>query len=740
MSARGVTLCSHCLLPAGRRATHHMLDGEEHSFCCYGCRIAFEVKHGRGEESEAAWLLVRLGVGTFLSMNIMFLSLLVYTGTFSGSDAYMLPWIHALLWLFATPAVLILGGPFLSETWSHALEGRLTSSALIVTGVAAAYLYSAFAVLEDSTHVYFDTASMVLVLFTLGRYLEAAGRAKAARDLEPLLAAENGIATIVAGGIETRRPVREVMAGMLVRVRPGERIPVDGMVAEGESSVDEAMITGEGRPVPKTVGTPVIAGSINFDGPLLIQSSGAGSATRWAGICRSVRDALSHQSQTQRIADRVVALSVPLVLILSGLTVAYWAQSQPFDRALLVGLAVLVVACPCAVGIAAPLATTLGIGRLVRRGCLVRDPGVMEQLAVLQCIAFDKTGTLTTGRPRVVSIDTDRALPDEVLSRASGLEQHSEHALATAIAAAAAAHGIWPVEAQAVRAVPGRGIKGVVGGEPVAAGNGVLMHDLGWPLSRELRERASISEATGRSLVHVGWNGRVRGVLSLDDTPRPEARATIEELRSRGLQVVLLTGDTAEPARRIAAAVGINENEAGLSPEAKREAVSRLRRGRGPVAMVGDGLNDGPVLADADVGIAVGSATDLARETSALVLPDDGLWMLPWVIDVARAVRRTILTNLLWAFGYNLLAVTAAALGLLQPILAAAVMAGSSILVVMNSLRLERVPDPDPSWLSARGIPAGDEVPGQTYSAPGMAQAHSQPNTSAVKAEYQPTA
>jgi Cu2+-exporting ATPase len=261
------------------------------------------------------------------------------------------------------------------------------------------------------------------------------------------------------------------------------------------------------------------------------------------------------------------------------------------------------------------------------------------------------------------------------------------------------------------------------------------MHDLGWPLSPALREHARISEATGYSLVQVGWNGRVRGVLSLDDTPRPEARATVEELRSRGLQIVLLTGDLAEPARRIAAAVGINENEAGLSPEAKQEAVLRLRRSRGPVAMVGDGLNDGPVLADADVGIAVGSATDLARETSALVLPEDGLWMLPWVIDVARAVRRTILTNLLWAFGYNLVAVTAAALGLLQPILAAAVMAGSSILVVMNSLRLERVPDPDPSWLSARGIPAGDEVPCQAYSAPG-----SQPNTSAVKAEYQPTA
>jgi heavy metal translocating P-type ATPase len=730
MSTQGVILCSHCLLPAGGRAVLHRLDGVEHAFCCYGCRIAFQVKHGKGEESEAAWLLVRLGVGVFLSMNIMLISLLVYSGTFSGPDAYMLPWIHALLWLFATPAVLILGGPFLSETWHHALEGRLTSSALIVIGVAAAYLYSAFAVLEGSTHVYFDTASMVLMLFTLGRYLEATSRAKAASDLEPLLAAENEIATIVAGGVETRRPVREILAGMLVRVRPGERISVDGVIVEGESVVDEAMITGESRPIPKAAGIQVIAGSINFDGALLIRCSGAGSDTRWARLCRSVRDALSHRSPTQRIADRIVALSVPLVLALSALTIAYWAQSQPFDRALLIGLAVLVVACPCAVGLAAPLATTLGIGRLARCGCVVRDPGILEALAMLRCVAFDKTGTLTVGRPHVVGIFTDKARPEEVLSRASGLERYSEHALARAVIVTAAALGVPPNETLAIRAVPGRGIRGTVGGEPVAAGNEALMHDLGWPLSPELRQRACLSEASGHSLIHVGWSGRVRGVLALDDRPHPEARATVEGLRNRGLHVVLLSGDLAEPTRRIAATVGIDDLKAGLSPEAKQEALSRLRHNRGKVAMVGDGLNDGPVLADADVGIAVSSATDLARETSALVLPEGGLWMLPWIVDMARAVRRTILTNLLWAFGYNLVALTAAALGLLQPILAAAVMAGSSVLVVMNSLRLERVPDPDPSYLSLPGIPVDDQESDHT----------DQPNTSAVKAEYQPTA
>ncbi len=724
MSAHETSLCSHCLLPAGRRPVRQRLNGEEHIFCCYGCRIAFEVKHGRGEESEAAWLLVRIGVGAFLSMNIMLLSLLVYTGTFVGPDAYVLPWVHALMWLFATPAMVILGGPFLGEALRGAMEGRLTSSALIVIGVAAAYLYSAFAVLEGSTHVYFDTASMVLMLFTLGRYLEAESRAKAARDLEPLLAAENANATIVADGVETQRPVRDVARDMLVRVRPGELIPVDGVVAEGEANVDEAMITGESRPVAKAPGMPVIAGSINFDGALLVRCCCTGADTRWGNICQSVRDALSHRSSTQRIADRIVSISVPLVLALSGLTIAYWVQSEPFDRALLIGLAVLVVACPCAVGLAAPLATTLGIGRLARRGCLLREPELLETLATLRCVAFDKTGTLTTGSPHVTAIYTDRAGLDEVLSYSSGLERHSVHALAKAVTVAAVERGVRPLEAQAVRAIPGRGIRGMVDGVPAAVGSAALMCDLGWPLSLKLREHARGSEADGRSLVHVGWDGRVRGVLALEDVPRPEARTAVEALQSRGLYAILLTGDGTGSARDIATAVGIDEIEAGLSPEAKREALSRIRGSRGPVAMVGDGLNDGPVLADADVGVAVGSATDLAREAAALTLPENGFWMLPWVIDVARAVRRTILTNLLWAFGYNLVALTAAAIGLLQPILAAAVMAGSSLLVVMNSLRLARVPDPQPAELAARRSFHQDTPP----------------NTSAVKAEYQPTA
>lgn len=609
---------------------------------------------------------------------------------------------------------MILGEPFVRDSWAHLRQGRLTASALIVLGAGSAYSYSALSVLRGEANVYFDTATMVLMLFTLGRYLEAAGRARAVRDLTPLLAAESEFATMVEGTREHRRPVREVQAGTLVRVKPGERIPVDGTIVEGRSHINEAVITGESRQLAKGVGAPVLAGSINLDGPLLVRSIGAGNESRWAQICRSVRDALQWRSPTQRIADRVVGGFVPVVLALAGLALVYWAQLLPLDRAMLAGLSVLVVACPCAVGLAAPLALSLGIGQLARHGCVVRSPGALEALARTRLIAFDKTGTLTLGRPHLVDIAREAVGADEALARLAGLERHSEHGLARAIAVAATAAGLDPIVTNSVRVVPGRGLHGLAGGHRVAAGSAALMRDLDWALPPGLAERASSMETSGHAVVFIGWSehgrgGRVCAVLSFDDTPLPEAREIIKALRRLGLRTTLLTGDLAGAAQRVAAAVGVDDWEAGLLPDAKRGALDRHRRRHGPVAMVGDGLNDGPGLAGADVGIAVGSATDLARETADLVLPADGLWMLPWVISMARAVRATILANLAWAFGYNLVALSLAGLGLLQPILAAGIMAGSSLLVVLNSLRLERLPAPRRSGVPTTATSARPE-------------------------------
>ena len=673
MTASDESLCRHCLLPVGRRALQQTVNGETCAFCCYGCSIAFQVKNGKTEEWEAAWLLIRLGVGGFLSMNIMLFSLLIYGGVFTGADARLLPFIDILLLVLAIPAVVILGGPFLRETLVEGARGRLTASALIVLGVGAAYIYSTLAVIEGNAQVYFDTATMVLMLFTLGRYLEAAGRARAARDLEPLLAAERENVVVVENGTEIRRPVREVVAGTLVRVRPGERIAVDGVIIEGSSHADEAVITGESRPVEKGVGSAVIAGSINMEGLLLIRSSGSGTATRWAQICRSVRDALMRRSPIQRLADRAVGAAVPGVLLYGGLTVTYWAQWLPLDRAMLMGVAVLVVACPCAVGLAAPLATSIGIGRLARHGCLIRDAGALEALACVRLLAFDKTGTLTLGKARVVAIETTGVATADVLALAAGLERHSEHGLGHAVVSEAADRGVEFVPAHDVRAVPGRGIVGHVDGGTVPAGNLALMRDLRFPVASGLAERGRRAEASGHSVIYVGWGDQTHAVISLDDAPVPEARVTIGALRARGLRMVVLTGDLAAAAHRVAAGLGIVDVRAGLTPEDKRMALDWHRKSRDVVAMVGDGLNDGLVLVEADVGIAVGTATDLARETASVVLPVGGLWLLPWIIDVARAVGTTVRTNLLWAFGYNLVALTLAASGMLQPIIAAAV-------------------------------------------------------------------
>ncbi len=713
-------LCSHCLLPTDGTATRRMVHGESHHFCCYGCCLAFQVRHGIGEESEATWLLIRIGVGGFFAMNVMLLSLLLYSGTFEVADQEVQPWIHLLLWLLATPVLVVLGGPFIYDAWLHGRRGRLTSSTLIALGTSAAYGYSVVSLLRGDDQLYFDTATMLLLLFTVGRYLEAVGRARAVRSLAPLLEAEGQWATVLEGGRELRRRAREIAAGTLVRVRPGERVAVDGLVRQGEAHVDEAVITGESRYLDKAPGARVVAGSIVLDGPLLVRADTAGTDTRWARVCRLVRAALAQRSPMHRLADRAASMLVPFVLVLAAATVLFWSDALPLEQALLIGLAVLVVACPCGLGLAAPMADSLGIGRLARHGCLVRGGAVVEALSRVRVVAFDKTGTLTQGRPRLAALETDDVDPSEALALAAGLELQSEHSLARGVIDAAQARGLRPQAAQAVTVVPGRGLRGTVAGREVAAGSARWMAEFGWPVPADLAARAGQLDGAGHSLVHLAWGGRVRAVLAFDDTVRADARDVIDELRRARLSVVLLTGDRPAVAERVAAELGIGQWHAELAPEAKLAALEDLRRNRGPVAMVGDGVNDGPVLAAADVGLAVGSATDLARETADLVLPAEGLHILPWILVVARAVRRTMLASLLWVLAYNAAALSLAALGLLQPVLAAALMAGSSLFVVLNSLRLERLAYPAP------------------VGAPELRAA--QPKMSSVKARYQTSA
>ena len=432
MEAAG-TFCAHCRLPLGLRPMQRTLDGEPRSFCCYGCCIAFQVRTGRNEEFQASRLLIRLGVGGFLSMNVMMISLVIYAGAFDA-DAWLIPWIHLLLWIFATPALIILGEPYLRETVVNARQGRLTSSALVVLGVTAAYAYSVFATIERSQEVYFDTATMVLMLFTLGSYIEAAGRARAARDLEPLLAAESECATVVDGRHRDASPrardrSRHAGPGPAGRARSGRRRGGRGRVLHRRGGDHRA----RAGPSSKCAGAAMIAGSVNLDGPLLIESEGAGTATRWAKICRSVREALSRRSPLQRVADRVVGMSVPFVLVLGGLTTAHLgavAAVRPgaADRPRGAGGRLPLRGRPRRSARDLARHRTAGAQRLPRS-----RPGALEALGRSRLVAFDKTGTLTSGDPRIVGMDLDGAEATKCSSRAAGLERHSEHGLARAI-------------------------------------------------------------------------------------------------------------------------------------------------------------------------------------------------------------------------------------------------------------------------------------------------------------------
>ena len=433
--------CSHCQLPIGRLGQQRELRGETHWFCCYGCCLAYQVQHGDREEPQAAAALIRLGVGGFLAMNVMLFALLSYAGAFTGEDAWLQQPVHWLSWALATPLVVLLGRPFAEGAWQALLRGRLSTDALVCIGVLGAYGYSAAQVLRGSELVYFDTAGMVLLLFTLGRYLEAHARVRASRSLAPMLAAERAEARVLEGGVESLRPVAEVRTGEFVRILPGERIAIDGVVAEGRSHCDEAILTGQAEPQAKAPGALVHAGSLNGNGLLLVRATAPGSHTRWIEISRQVREALASKSMAGETVDRVAAVFIPAVLLLAAATAWFWIARGQAPNAWLAGLAVLVVACPCSLGLAAPLAHTLAIGQAAQRGLLIRGGGVLEKLARLNAVAFDKTGTLTQGSLQAVSLQADGAPQDEVLRLAAALARGSDHPVARAVA------GLLPMNA-----------------------------------------------------------------------------------------------------------------------------------------------------------------------------------------------------------------------------------------------------------------------------------------------------
>ncbi len=686
-------LCAHCGLPAGPWPTQREIEGASLTFCCYGCFLAQQINRGGGEETAAAGLLIRLGVSAFLAMNIMLFSLALYSGGIDGSEPGVRQIFHVVLWALATPVMIILGWPFARETIAELRHRRLSAAALVVLGAGAAYGYSVLSTLNGDEKVYFDTATMVLVLFTVGRFLEATGRARAVRNLTPLLHPLTQEVLVVEEGRDHRRSVSDIVAGSEIRILPGERIPADGIVAGGEGQVNTAWLTGESDPADVGPGSPVLAGTINLDGVLLVRCTGDVMATRWMAICTTIREALARQPRVQGITDACARVFVPLVILVAAATVAVFAVTLPFNEAMLRGLAVLVVACPCALGLAAPLSTAISLDLLAREGCIVRGGDILHTMAGVDVLAFDKTGTLTSGTARVVDISVDGASPEQVLAWSAALERHSHHPFAGGVIERATECNAPVLKTTGVRAIAAAGMVGTVAGDSVSIGRRSWFEEGGWTIPKALHDAADRQEGLHRSVVYVGRGRRVHGALAFDEMIRREARQTVDALNVMGVEPLMLSGDLAGATGLVANAVGIRHWRAALSPEQKSQAIAEQKAKGARVAMVGDGINDGPALAEADIGISVGSGIELARETAHVVLPGGGLEHLPRVLRVARVLRRTVKVNLVWAFSYNGVAMALAAGGLLQPILAASLMAGSSFIVIANSLRISHLSD-----------------------------------------------
>jgi Cu2+-exporting ATPase len=638
---------------------------------------------------ETSDLLLRFGTAAFLSMQVMLFTAGLYAGYFQGIDARYVRLFRGLCFLLSTPVVFYSGAPFLLGALRGARHGALGMDALVFLGAFSAYGYSV-ASLFLGGEVYFDTATMIVTLILLGRYLEAGARSRAADGISRLVRLAPVMARKAvpgAGAIDV--PVASLAPGDIVEIVPGERMPVDGDVVEGNSEADESMLTGESLPLPKNAGDPVVAGSLNGTGRLLVRVARTGGETVLSRVVQAVEEAQARKAPVQRAADRVVRLFVPAILLIAAGTVFLGLHGGSLPRAaLMAGISVLVIACPCALGLATPLAVLVGTTSAQARGILVRGGDVLEQAAGVRCVLFDKTGTLTLGRPRLTHVEGIGIGRGDALRLAASLEASSEHAIGRAIADALPVSRRLPV--RGFRAHPGEGIEGEIDGVRYLLGRPELHKRFGVAVDGEAsRAYAAVSASLGTAVLLSGGS-RPLAVLSTEDAVRPEASGAVSLLRAGGTAVAMVTGDDPGVAARVAGEVGIEDVRARVTPEGKREEVRRARDRFGPVLVVGDGVNDAPALAEADVGVAMGRGTGLAIHSAGATLMTEDLRRIPAFLSLSRATMRVIRQNLFWAFSYNLVAIPLAVSGKLHPIVAAAFMAGSSLVVVGNSLRLRR--------------------------------------------------
>ncbi len=657
-------------------------------------------------EREVRELRTRLVVGAVLSVIV-----------FLGSMQHWFPFLHGLprqivlyaMFVLTAPVVFWVGDRFIIGAVKAARQKTTDMNTLVAVGALSAYAYSAaatffpafFSQAGIAPHVYYDGAAFIVTLIILGRLLEAKAKGRTSLAIRKLLDLTPKTARVMREGVETELPIEGVLKEDLVIVRPGERIPTDGTVVSGASNVDESMLTGESMPVPKETGTQVFAATINLNGALVFRATRVGTETALAQIVRMVSDAQGSKAPIQRIADRVASVFVPAVFAIGAVTFVVWYFFVPepsFSRALLNFVSVLVIACPCALGLATPTAVMVGTGLGADNGILIRDAESLENAYKLTTVVFDKTGTLTKGEPQVTDVVPVPGVSErELLQTALCIESSSEHPLARAVMARAVKEGLAPEPAEGFEALSGFGARARLGGKSCLLGNRPLLTREEVPLG-DLAAACERLSGEGKTCVFVALEKRALGVIGIADTPKESAAAAVAALGEMGLQVAMITGDTAGTGKAVAGAVGIDRVLAEVLPGGKADEIRRLREAGEVVAMVGDGINDAPALAAADIGIAIGAGTDIAIEASDITLMRDDLRTVPQAILLSAETMKVIRQNLFWAFIYNIVGIPVAAGALypffgilLNPEFAAAAMALSSVSVVSNSLRLRRV-------------------------------------------------
>lgn len=617
-------------------------------------------------------------------------------------------WIQFIL---ATPVVFWAGWPFFKRGWRSLVTRQLNMFTLISIGVGAAYLYSAAAMLfpglfppppeGQKVGIYFESAAMIVVLVLLGQVLELRARSRTGSAIRALLDLAPQNASVVRDDGEHEVPLESVAAGDRLRVRPGGKIPVDGILLEGRTAVDESMITGEPLPAEKSPGDTVTGGTLNTTGSFVMRAERVGSDTVLARIVQMVGEAQRSRAPIQALADKVSGYFVPAVLAVAVLTfmIWFWSGFEPrLAHAIVNAVAVLIIACPCALGLATPMSVMVGIGRGAQEGILIRHAEAIEIMEKVDTLVVDKTGTLTEGRPVLTRIIAAEGFDEEELLRAAAaVERHSEHPLAAAIVAGARRHAMDPQPADSFESSTGGGVAGRVGARKVAIGKPEFLRGRGVTGLQALETAAAPLQAAGQSVMFAAIDGQAAGVLAVSDPLKASTPAAIAQLHARGLQIIMLTGDNQHTADAVASRLGIDQVEAGVAPQHKHERVRHLRAEGRIVAMAGDGINDAPALAAAHVGIAMGTGTDIAMESAGITLVKGDLRGITRAVNLSRAVMRNIRQNLFFAFVYNLLGVPIAAgvlypfTGLLlSPVIAGAAMSISSVSVIANALRLRR--------------------------------------------------